>query len=392
MGRSFHIGTYAGIPVKVHWSFGLMIIAFFFMGLSMNFDTARMLWFFGYILVLFLCVILHEFGHALTAKRYDVNTRDIILSPIGGLARLEKIPENPVHEFFIAIAGPLVNVAISIIIFLALLLSGSSVGAMEIDYPNSALEFFQLIFWLNIILFAFNLIPAFPMDGGRIVRSLLSMKFGREKATMVASTIGKVIALVFISASILQILAINNVAIPGLSSVQEYLLNYEGSLLVLGMIGVFVFVMANGESSQVKLDSLLKRTSIDQIANYNFTPLSVDDTMEKAFTLSQLGTETSFIILDPEEKVVGNLHHFHISDAMKARRMSESVSYHMSSKVYDLTESASVRDAFLLMDREALVVIPILDNEGKVVATLDRYHVKSFIDKNNKTVREKLAG
>jgi Zn-dependent protease len=392
MGRSFHIGTYAGIPVKVHWSFGLMIIAFFFMGLSMNFDVARMLWFFGYILVLFLCVILHEYGHALTARRYDVSTRDIILSPIGGLARLEKIPEDPLHEFFIAIAGPLVNVAIAIAIFLVLLLSGHSIGLMDINYPNNSLEFFQLIFWLNIILFTFNLIPAFPMDGGRIVRSLLSIKLGREKATMVASTIGKGIALIFISASILQILAINNITIPGLASIQEYLLQYEGSLLILGMIGIFVFIMANGESSQVRLDAILKRTTLDQIANYKYTPLSVDDLMEKALTISELGRENSFLIFDKEEKVVGNLHHYHISDALQSKRMNESVSYHMSSKVFTLSQDASVRDAFLLMDKEALVVIPILDTEGKVVATLDRKHIKSFINTHSKTVREKLAG
>ena len=117
MRGSLRLFTWFGIPVHLHWSFGLIFLYAFWIGYDNNLDISGTVWLMGFFVALFGCVLLHEYGHALTARRYGVATHDIILTPIGGIARLEKMPEKPVQEFVVAIAGPLVNVAIALLLF-----------------------------------------------------------------------------------------------------------------------------------------------------------------------------------------------------------------------------------------------------------------------------------
>lgn len=153
-------------------------------------NTNQLLLSVGYILTLFACVVLHEFGHALTARRFGIKTKDITLFPMGGMARMEKMPESPKEEFLVAIAGPLVNVVIAGGLFLYMYLSptvytmGLPTGAMTAD------KFIPALFAVNVIMAIFNLIPAFPMDGGRIFRALLSLKLERTRATQIAANLG----------------------------------------------------------------------------------------------------------------------------------------------------------------------------------------------------------
>ncbi len=200
MDRSLYIGTYAGIPVKIHWTFIIIILLIAYISYSEKLDFSESISLSLYVFCLFLCVVLHEYGHALAARKYGVQTKDIILSPIGGLARLNFIPEKPKQEFIIAIAGPMVNLLIATLILIGILLSGSYIIPDEesIAILMHPIGFLQMIFVLNLVLFFFNLIPAFPMDGGRILRALLSMRLDRLKATRIASFIGRVIAVIFI--------------------------------------------------------------------------------------------------------------------------------------------------------------------------------------------------
>lgn len=194
MKWSLNIGKAAGIDIKIHLTFFLLLI---WVGFSTAFsggtavDVVMELLF---ILALFLCVVLHELGHSLTAKRFGHPTRDIILLPIGGVARLESMPEKPKEELLVAAAGPAVNILISILIFSGLLLSGTL---------NSPLDLTVLLdnFWLrllsvNISLVIFNLIPAFPMDGGRVLRAILAKRMNYVKATQIAANIGRGFAVV----------------------------------------------------------------------------------------------------------------------------------------------------------------------------------------------------
>ena len=200
MGRTFTIGSYAGIPVKLHWSLGLLFLFLAYFGrVIINLDNQGLAWFLILIFTLFLCVIFHEFGHALVAKKFGIQTKDIILSPIGGIARLERIPEKPKDEVIIALAGPLMNLLIACLILIVLLLISHPISIPSDSYPQNIREFLRVAFWLNIILFVFNLIPAFPMDGGRILRALLRTKMDIMQATKIASRIGTGIAIVLMT-------------------------------------------------------------------------------------------------------------------------------------------------------------------------------------------------
>ena len=143
-------------------------------------------------MLLFLCVLAHEFGHILTARAFGVLTPDVILLPIGGVARLERIPEKPLEEFLIAIAGPLVNVVIGLglVLVTSATLDGGSLATVE----SAKVSMVDRLASVNLFLALFNLIPAFPMDGGRILRALLSARLGFVRATEIAAMIGQWVA------------------------------------------------------------------------------------------------------------------------------------------------------------------------------------------------------
>jgi Zn-dependent protease len=195
MKWTLKLGEVAGIGIFVHWTFLLLIGWILYTHLSEG-DTVRdALEGVAFVLAIFACITLHELGHALMALRFGVRTRDITLLPIGGIARLERIPEKPMQEFLVAIAGPAVNVAIAVVLTVVLIAMGgfSELTDLRLDGAN----FLTRLLLVNIGLVVFNMIPAFPMDGGRVLRALLSPMMGRLRATDTAATIGQLIAIVF---------------------------------------------------------------------------------------------------------------------------------------------------------------------------------------------------
>lgn len=189
MKWSYRIARIAGIDVRIHVTF-LLLPAFFGFGGWQDGGMAGAIGELAFIGALFLCVLLHEFGHALAGRRYGISTPDITLLPIGGVARMENIPDKPSMELVIAVAGPAVNVAIAIVLAGALTLTGGVLhgpdGALRILLHN--------LLVVNCGLVLFNMIPAFPMDGGRVLRALLAMKFSHLTATRVAARTGQVLA------------------------------------------------------------------------------------------------------------------------------------------------------------------------------------------------------
>ncbi len=192
---SFKIAEPLGIGVYVHVSF-LLIVAWVALGqLQAGGGLGAVVGSILFLLALFACVLLHELGHAVAAARYGIRTRDIILLPIGGLARLERMPTEPRQELVVAVAGPLVNVAIAAALWLWLAFTGTLVPADQVGL--TAGPFFERLLVVNVGLVIFNLLPAFPMDGGRVLRSLLAMRLGPLKATRIAATIGTGMAALF---------------------------------------------------------------------------------------------------------------------------------------------------------------------------------------------------
>ena len=172
MRWSIRIGKLAGIDVFIHFTFFLLLAWIGFIHYSQNQSVGAAVTGIAFILVVFACVVLHELGHALTARKYDIKTRDIILLPIGGVARLEKMPDKPIQELWVALAGPAVNVGIAFLLAGYMLITNSYTPIGQLT--NTTATFAERIMAVNIFLVMFNMIPAFPMDGGRVVRWLFA--------------------------------------------------------------------------------------------------------------------------------------------------------------------------------------------------------------------------
>ena len=363
MGRAFHLGTYAGIPVKVHWTFGLMLMIIFYIGVQNHLNAVELSFFFLLVLTLFLCVILHEYGHALTARFYKVDTRDIIISPIGGVARLERLPSDPKEEFVIAIAGPLVNVVIAIVCMIILFFVTSdnmlslNADAVTVDNP---LEFLKTVFYINIVLFLFNLIPAFPMDGGRVLRSLLSMKLGKARSTQIASTIGKVIAILFVGVGL-------------------YISHFA-----LAIIGIFIFYMANNENKQVKLEERLHLSTIAEILNPSFTKLYLEDTMAKPIEVSMRTKEHNFLVYNSYiERPVGIMHSLYIKDAIARKQTKAPVSKYTSPKLKLISADCSIFETRQILHQEGLSIVAVGETLDHIIGVVDRDSILHFMSLAN---------
>jgi Zn-dependent protease len=192
MRGAWQIGRVAGIVVQVHWTFLLLIAWVVLTHTRDGGDAGDALRGVVLTLAVFTCVVLHEFGHALTARRFGIGTRDITLLPIGGVARLARMPDEPRQELLVAAAGPAVNVALAALFAAVLALTGSRVPVTGVTLFGS--RFLEQLMWINVVLVVFNLLPAFPMDGGRVLRALLALRMPYLKATRWAATAGQTIA------------------------------------------------------------------------------------------------------------------------------------------------------------------------------------------------------
>jgi Zn-dependent protease/CBS domain-containing protein len=294
MSVSWKIGRLAGINVYVHWTFSLLvawILLSYLLG-GQGIGTALL----GVLLIcgLFACVVLHELGHALMARRFGVGTSDITLLPIGGLARLERMPEEPRQELLIAIAGPLVNIAIAVVLAGTLIVMGSHVHpATTLVVGGSLLA--QLM-WANLSLAAFNFLPAFPMDGGRMLRALLALRLPYERATQVAATVGRTFAIMF---GIVGVLAGN---------------------WILVLIAVFVFLAAGQESAMVHFRALAKGASVHSAMSRSFRCLDSGQLVSEALRYMNEGYHGDFPVIS-EGRLVGMLFQRDVMEAIRHGRI-----------------------------------------------------------------------
>lgn len=193
---SWRIGSIAGIPIRVHVTLLLLLgwiaTSYWLGGLGPRASATGLL----LLVAVFAIIVIHELGHALMARRFGVRTREILLLPIGGIASFEGMPEQPSQELAIALVGPAINLVIAAVLWLVLAISGTSYAPGAA--PTTGQAFAAQLLWINLVLAGFNLLPAFPLDGGRALRALLSLRLDRERATAIASTVGQVLAAVFV--------------------------------------------------------------------------------------------------------------------------------------------------------------------------------------------------
>ncbi len=296
MGNSFKLFSVRGIDIRLHITFPLILLwAGLQFGLRAGAVESAV---FGVIAVgfLFVLVTLHELGHSFAAQYFGVPVKQIILSPLGGVAQLNEIPDKPKQEFVIAIAGPAVNVVIAILMGAVALGLGISVENPFLILSGlgglTLTSLFIYVFYYNIVLALFNLIPAFPLDGGRVFRSLLAMRLDYVRATTIASTVGQVIAVML--------------GIYGLFS--------GGIFLVL--IAVFIFTAGRQEAQMVRVRSVLRGVKVQQAYSPSVYQLNRDSTVQQATNLMIYGGQRNFPIVD-SESLIGFLPHGDLMGAMQ---------------------------------------------------------------------------
>jgi Zn-dependent protease len=280
---SFRLATVSGIPIRVHFTF-LLLLAW--IGLPAGKDAPRAI---GIVVAVFACVLLHELGHALTALKCGIGIRDITLYPIGGVAMLTARPK-PKQEFWITIAGPAVNLAIVAVLAPIVWSTGQT-----LDFTARLGEQSLVVALLeaNLFLFGFNMIPAFPMDGGRILRAVLAMRIGETKATGIAAGIGQFLAVVL------------------------FFLGVFGQQIVLMIIAAFVFLGAGQEVASAVGHSLTaNKLALDAMMT-RFRTLSPDASLSEAANLVVQGWQQAFPVM-LEGKVLGLLGRDDLAVAMTA--------------------------------------------------------------------------
>ncbi|MDX2134104.1 MAG: site-2 protease family protein [Saprospiraceae bacterium] len=379
MGGSLKLFTWFGIPVHLHWTFGLIFLYAFWLGFSNGLTLIDTFWLMGFFIALFSCVLLHEYGHSLTARRYGVHTQDIILTPIGGIARLERMPEKPVQEFLVAIAGPMVNVVIAIVLlalgwlifqnerweifkwFLEQQLTFADAEETAQAIAEAGLETTGFLFYLpvliatNIALVVFNLIPAFPMDGGRIFRALLAMRIGRVRATRVAAIVGQVIAVAFVGIGL-----------------------YTGAF-TLTLIGIFVFTTARTENNMVQLDDRLKNHSAAEIMRPLFTRLNMTDWMQTPIDMLKNGLERHFLVYDFNNNPVGVLEEEDILRALKKQDISSPVAQYMSDQIPAVGLRESMLYVYYLIRQQGFGILGVQDASGQIIGVIDEAGLTNFL-------------
>ncbi len=342
MRWSYTIARIAGTEVKVHLTFLILVAWWAFAGYQEG-GTASAVVAAVSLLALFACVLLHEFGHVSMARRFGVRTPDVILLPIGGLARLERIPDEPRQEFLIAIAGPAVTLAIAVVLYLIILLSGGqpSLGALTPEDPLLA-----ALLKLNVFLLLFNLIPAFPMDGGRVLRAILASRLGMVRGTRAAATLGQVLAVA-----------------GGL-----YGLTTGAPLLVL--VAFFVFLGAGSEAASVETRMAGEGLQVAQVMVTDFRSIPIHATLSQAVDLLLSGEQREFPVVDNLGRTEGILTRDNLIRGLSQRGPGSSVAEAMTPSAPVVPPTLGFQEALERLRSSGLPALPVVDAGGALVGLL----------------------
>jgi Zn-dependent protease/CBS domain-containing protein len=342
MTWSFNIGTFGGTQVRVHVTFALLLLWIWFIHYQAG-GAAEAWQGVLFILAVFACVVLHEFGHIIAARRYGIRTPDITLLPIGGLARLERMPDKPGQELVIAIAGPLVNVVIAALIFLVL---GYSIGIEQLaQIENPRADFFARLAGVNVFLVVFNMIPAFPMDGGRVLRALLGMRMPWSRATQIAATIGQGLAFVF--------------GFIGL---------FYNPLLIF--IGIFVYLAAAAEAQNASIREVASSVLVGDVMITKFASLQRSANIDQAIEMLLATTQSEFPVVDPDGRFEGLLTRNDMIRALKESGAGTPVVSVMRTDIPTTHPRKNLQGSLRSMMEAGVPAIAVLDDGGKLVGLM----------------------
>jgi stage IV sporulation protein FB len=339
MGWSVNIGSIAGTAVRIHITFVLFLIWIFVASWVQGGPEAA--WNgLAFLLLLFACVLAHEFGHIFTARAFGVATPDVTLLPIGGVARLERIPEAPGEELLVAVAGPLVNVAIALILVVVFgaNLSVQHLGAVESQHV-SMIDRLAIV---NIFLVLFNMIPAFPMDGGRVLRALLAMRLGHVRATEIAATIGQWTAFAL-----------------------GFLGLFTNPLLIF--IAIFVYLAASSEAQLVAIRAMSRDVPVSAAMITQYATLVPGEHIDAAIETLLRTSQSVFPVVDEQCRLVGVLGRDDMIRALKELGPDAKVADVMTTEIPVMSHRGRLEQAFRLLQEKAKPAVGIIDSTSRLI-------------------------
>jgi len=348
MGWSFKIARVADTEIRVHGTFLLLLGWYAWMayetGGIKNMVEGSVL-----ILLLFTCVLLHELGHATAARRYGIRTPDITLLPIGGIARLERLPDKPSQEIVVALAGPAVNVVIAILLFAGM---GGTLSSLALSLETNYGYILPQLFAANVILVAFNLIPAFPMDGGRVLRAALALFLDRTRATIIAARIGQGIALLFIAAGVAtwfgwtdRVFGSNNILLP--------------------FIGLFILLAAQQEMAFAVFKQAAEKICVGQVMASRFLALPFDLSLAAAMEEISKEPMSDYPLVDNQLHLRGMVHQREIREMSCS--FPERTLLEIGFQLPAIRAEDTCSKAFEIMQQHQTVVLPVINLNGQVV-------------------------
>lgn len=348
--------------MRLHVTFLVFLVAIGYWGyMDGGWDGA--FWALTLFIALFACIALHELGHSVVAQQLGVQVRSITLLPIGGVAALKRIPENPWHEIAITLAGPLVNLIIAVLLFP---LTGLPAHLFVVGTPHNLTGLLTALVSANLTLFIFNFIPAFPMDGGRLLRAVLALMISYRRATVIAATVGQGLAIVFMLAG----------------------LKWSVWLIV---IGAFIFIGAEGEERMVRMRSLLRDMEVDEVMSHEFSSLTPWDNVARGLALVYQTGQDDFPVVD-DGKLVGLVTRQDMVAATNAHGSEVAVGRVMQEKFPVITPQANLAQVYEEMMSEGYACLPVME-EGRLVGLLSHENISRYmlVQSSLKTFRRKPA-
>ena len=350
MKWQWKLGRFAGIDVYIHATFLLIVgwygYSYWLQGRTISAVIEGV----ALILLLFLAVTLHEYGHALTARKYGIKTRDITLSPIGGVARLERMPDKPIQEFWVALAGPAVNVVIAAVLFGWLVFTNSFIPVRELTLAS--VPFIERLAIINLSLVLFNLLPAFPMDGGRVLRALLAMNMDDVRATNIAATVGQGMAILF--------------GIAGL---------FGNPFLLI--IAFFVWFGASQEASYTRIKHDLSDIPVSRVMRQDYLTLQPGEGLGFMSQLILASSQRDFPVLE-NGQLVGLVTRNDLMSALNRHGSDVTVSEIMRRDLVTVEATERMEQVLMRLQESGTPALPVL-HHGQIVGLITMENISDYL-------------
>jgi Zn-dependent protease len=350
MRWALKIGKFAGIDLYIHATFVLLLLWVAIVYWAADHSLQAVLGGLAFIFGLFGCVVLHEYGHALTGRHYGIRTRDITLLPIGGVSRFEKLPDKPWQEFWVAAAGPCVNFAIALLLYLVLFATGGFRPVTGLSVTGG--PFLERMLMANVLLGVFNLIPAFPMDGGRVLRALLATRMDHVRATRTAASIGQALALVF--------------GLVGLF--------YDPFLV---FIAFFVWIGAAHEAQSVEIKGAMSGVPIRNVMQHHFATLDTSQHLSDAVQLILDGTQHDFPVLWGD-RVMGILTRSKLLSGLKTDGAEQLVTAVMEREFETAQPGEMLETVLGRLAMARCKIMPVIEN-GKMIGLVSMENLGEYL-------------